>query len=67
MPLKRIFVSATTRDLGSYRELASRTLRERGYVVDDQAIFSLTYQEIGEKLKQRIADCDAIVCLIGAV
>jgi len=67
MPRQRIFVSATTRDLGSYRELASKTLRERGYVVDDQAIFNLTYQEIGEKLKQRIADCDAVVCLIGSV
>ena len=40
----RIFISATTRDLESYRELASETLRERGYVVDDQAIFNLTFQ-----------------------
>ena len=67
MPRQRIFVSAATRDLGNYRELASKTLRERGYVVDDQAIFSLTYQEIGEKLKQRIVGCDAVVCLIGSV
>jgi len=65
MRQQRIFVSATTRDLGSYRELASKTLRARGYVVDDQAIFNLTYQEIDEKLKQRIAGCDAVVCLIG--
>src|SRR5436309_967238 len=64
---KRVFVSATSRDLGSNRELASKTLRERGYDVDDQAIFNLTYHEIGEKLKQRIAQCDAVVCLIGFV
>ena len=31
---KRIFVSATSRDLGSYRRLASETLGERGYDVD---------------------------------
>ena len=65
MSEKRIFVSATTRGLKSYRELASLSLRKRGYDVDDQAIFNLTYLEIHEKLKQRIADCDAVVCLIG--
>jgi len=65
--MKRIFVSATTRDLGSYRLLASQSLRKRGYVVDDQAVFNLTYLEIAEKLEQRIADCDAVVCLIGFV
>src|SRR5437764_4592686 len=68
MPLKkRIFVSATSRDLGSYRLLASQSLRKRGYDVDDQAIFPLTYLEIDEKLKQRIEQCDAVVCLLGMV
>jgi hypothetical protein len=64
---KRIFVSATSRDLGSFRTLASECLRRRGYEVDDQAIFRLTYLEISEKLKKRIQDCDAVVCLIGFV
>jgi tetratricopeptide (TPR) repeat protein len=64
---KRIFVSATNRDLASYRELASQSLRKRGYEVDDQAVFHLTYLEIFEKLKQRIEQCDAVVCLIGFV
>ncbi len=40
-------------------------MRKRGYDVDDQAIFNLTYLEIAEKLEQRIAACDAVVCLIG--
>jgi len=40
--MKRIFVSATTRDLGSHRLLASQSLRKRGYEVDDQAIFDST-------------------------
>ena len=59
MEKKRIFVSATTRDLKSYRELASQSLRKRGYDVDDQAIFSLTNKEIHTKLKDRITRCDA--------
>src|SRR5262249_15607007 len=67
MAKRRIFVSATSRDLGSYRDLASKTLRKRGYDPDDQAIFNLTYLEIHEKLKQRIEQCDAVVCLIGFV
>jgi hypothetical protein len=61
MTKKRVFLSATSRDLKSYRELASDVLRQRGLDVDDQAIFDLTYQEIGEKLRRRIADCDAVV------
>ena len=65
--MRRIFVSSTSADLGSYRRLASESLRRRGYAVDDQAIFDLTYLEISDKLKQRIAACDAVVCLIGFV
>jgi tetratricopeptide (TPR) repeat protein len=65
MSQKRIFVSATSRDLRTYRELASRSLRKRGYEVDDQAIFDLTFLEIGPMLKQRIAACNAVICLIG--
>ncbi len=33
--------------------------------MDDEAIFNLTYLEIHESLKRRIAACDAVVCLIG--
>jgi hypothetical protein len=51
MPQRRIFVSATTRALESYRRLASESLRKRGYEVDDQAVFELTFLEIHEKLK----------------
>ena len=65
MPKRRIFVSATTRQLESFRRLASESLRKRGYDVDDQAIFDLTYLEIHEKLKQRIERCNAVVCLVG--
>jgi tetratricopeptide (TPR) repeat protein len=65
MSQRRIFVSATTRGLESYRRLASESLRKRGYEVDDQANFELTFLEVFEKLKQRIERCDAVVCLIG--
>jgi hypothetical protein len=62
---RRIFVSATTRDQASYRELASRSLRLRGCDVVVQSELQLTYLQIHEKLKQLIDGCDAVVCLIG--
>jgi hypothetical protein len=65
MPQRRIFVSATTRGLESYRRLAIESLRKRGYEVDDQAVFNLTFLGINEKVRQRIEACDAVVCLIG--
>jgi hypothetical protein len=39
---KSIFISATTSDLGSYRQLASAAMRKRGYEVREQAVFGLT-------------------------
>ncbi len=48
MPKRRIFVSATTRALESYRRLAAESLRKRDYEVDDQAVFTLTFLEIHE-------------------
>jgi tetratricopeptide (TPR) repeat protein len=65
MSNRRIFVSATNRDLASYRDLASKSLRKRGYDVDDEAVFNLSFLELNEMLKQRIERCDAVVCLVG--
>jgi hypothetical protein len=67
MPKKRIFLSATNRDLKSYRVLASQSLTKRGYEVDFEEIFALKFLEIDEMLKRRIGRCDAVLCLIGFV
>ncbi len=66
MSKRRIFISATNRGLKSFRLLASQSLRKRGYDVDDEQIFNLTWMEITEALERRIAACDAVVCLIGS-
>ena len=65
MPKRRIFISATNRGLKSFRLLATQSLRKRGYDVDDEQIFNLTWMQITETLETRIARCDAVVCLIG--
>jgi Domain of unknown function (DUF4062) len=62
---RSIFVSATNRDLRSYRELATKSLRKRGYIVEEEAVFDLSYLQINEELKKRIAACDAVICLVG--
>ena len=43
---RRIFISAVSKELQSYRKLASESLRKRGYEPVDQEIFALTDQEI---------------------
>jgi hypothetical protein len=58
---RRIFASATNRDLRTYRELATKSLRKRGYDVDDEAVFNLSFLQLSEMLKQRIEKCDADV------
>jgi hypothetical protein len=53
MPRKRrIFVGATTRDLGDYRRLACEPLRNRGndVDVDVQEDFSLNFREVRNRL-----------------
>jgi hypothetical protein len=62
---RRIFISAVSRELQSYRKLVSESLRKRGYVPVDQEIFGLTDQEIVQLLKDKLAPCGAVICLIG--
>jgi tetratricopeptide (TPR) repeat protein len=62
---RRIFLSATNRDLASYRDLASVALRRRGYETVEQPTFNLTDDRIAKLLEDKLKDCDAVVCLIG--
>jgi tetratricopeptide (TPR) repeat protein len=62
---RRIFISAVSKELQSYRKLVSESLRKRGYIPVDQEISNLTDQEIVHLLKDKLAPCDAVVCLIG--
>src|SRR3954470_17538948 len=62
---RRIFISAVSRELKSYRTLVEQSLQKRGYIPVFQELFTLTDQQIVDLLRGKIADCDAVVCLIG--
>ncbi|MEM9017320.1 MAG: DUF4062 domain-containing protein, partial [Verrucomicrobiota bacterium] len=60
-----IFVSAVTKEFGSYREEVAKALRERGFVATVQTEFNTGSGTLLEKLDAYIQSCDAVVCLIG--
>ncbi len=62
-----VFISATTRDLRSYRDTvrdAILTLKACPVVQDD---WPPDYRSVSKILQKEIAECDAVICLIGPV
>jgi hypothetical protein len=62
-----VFISATTADLGSYRRTVRDVLLDRGVHPILQDHFAPDYQTMLDTLRQRINDCDVVVCLVGFV
>jgi hypothetical protein len=61
----RVFLSAVSRELASYREEVARVLRRQGLQVSVQEEFNRVPHTLLEKLRDHIAGCDAVVALIG--
>jgi tetratricopeptide (TPR) repeat protein len=63
----RVFVSATSRDLGSYRKAVADALRsiDAHAVIQDE--FPPDYRSVAAMLRGKIARCDAVICLVGGV
>ncbi len=65
----RVFVSATTADLGSFRQQACEALAR--HVQDIRPIsqdhLPTDFQTIVQKLTREIRACDAMICLVGIV
>ena len=62
-----VFISATTQDLGRYRQAVSRTLVTRQILPVDQEHIAPDFRMIAEILRKRIAECNAVICLVGHV
>ncbi len=62
-----VFVSATSRDMKSYRAVVAEWARSRGYVVVVQDEFPVhsDYGTIVQMLRDKLAPCDAVVHLAG--
>lgn len=66
MPHIPIFVSATSRDLRSYRAAVADLLRKRGfYPVEQDTTFTPDYRTIREMLRAKIEGCVAVVHIAG--
>ena len=61
----RIFVSATTRDLESYRDATAEVLLELNAYPVIQQHFAPDHRTVAEMLRDRISKCGAVICLVG--
>ena len=69
----RVFLSAASLDLKSFRRDAAETLNQHAarickhgpLKVVSQEDFPPDYQTVWEILRQRILECDAVICLVG--
>ena len=60
-----VFISATTRELRSYREEVKNALLTLGIFPIEQTNFRLAYGPLTAKLRSLIAQCDAVIHLAG--
>lgn len=64
----KVFISSTSADLGSYREAVKEFLLARGDIQPvEQNSFDPDYRKVRTILNTTIADCDAVICLVGFV
>ena len=61
----RVFISAVSGELGSYRREVARVLRRRGLEVRDQEHFSQGPATLLERLRDYVRQCDAVILLVG--
>ena len=61
----RVFISATSRDLGSYRKAVSEILVTLGALPVVQDHFGPDYRSVVEMLREKVGGCDAAICLVG--
>src|SRR3954453_23388489 len=60
-----VFISATSRDLGSYRQAVADVLPKLGAHPVVQDHFPPDHRSVVEMLRSKIEPCDAVVCLVG--
>jgi hypothetical protein len=61
----REFISAVSRELGSVRKLVKKGLEDNDYHAVEQENFPPDYRQLVDKLRERIASCDAVIHIAG--
>ena len=64
-PILRVFVSATTADLGSVRKTVIEALNKLGCLPEEQTLFEPDYRSIEVLLRHKISECDAVLHFVG--
>lgn len=65
MTKPKVFISSTSKDLKSYREKVSVTLRQRGVEPIDEEAFAPESHPLPEMLRAKIEEANAVICLLG--
>jgi hypothetical protein len=65
--MPKVFISATSRDLRSYREVVAKWARNNGYepVVQDEFPVQSDYGTILQMVREKLDSCDAVIHLAG--
>ena len=61
----RVFISATSKDLGTVREMVKQALLTMGCMPIEQSNFPPDYRSVREMLRQKIANCEAVIHIVG--
>ena len=61
----RVFISATSKDLGAARELVKQALLTMGCMPIEQTNFSPDYRSVREMIENKVADCEAVIHIVG--
>src|SRR6516162_9588714 len=62
---KDVFISATSADLGSYRQVVKEALLTLGAHPIEQSNFPIDYRELQGVLMRVLDPCDAVIHLVG--
>jgi hypothetical protein len=62
---KEVFISATSADLASYRQVAKEAVLTLGAHPIEEKNFPTDYRELQALLARRLDPCDAIIHLVG--
>ena len=65
LPVPRIFISATTGDLGSVRRAVADAMRGIGALAVEQAYFAPSGTTIADMLEEKIRACQAVIHIAG--
>ena len=60
----RVFISATSKDLGTVRELVEEALLTMDCMPIEQTNFPPDYRSVREMIEEKVAGCEAISCAI---